>query len=696
MKNLICYLFIYLYLATRVTSLAQSISAQRRIDSLDRLYQDARIDTTKIVLLKELAWEHYVGTDFEKAKLYLKTQRQLLDNLQESKYKIWKNNHLAENYTINGSLILERTGNYDSVFQKYKIAQQILEQYPESHYSIYMANVLSNMGYAYNKQGKSLHALNYQLKAIQIDTLLTPMPKMYLAHLAEVGDLYALMGNKEQALAYYLKSLENAQKMQDTRYTYVSYGKLGDIYAALGRYPEAIEYVQLAITGATTFQRSLDVARFQSQLGGIYALEGDYKKAIYLFLFTLRAYERARLTTTTGMTGIMNRLARMYQKIGRYDSAQFYLDKAFGIQQKMKYYEGIPITLLNFAECYQTQNQYKKARKYYQMALDSSLKKYNVTNLQRAYTGLVKVNEGLRNFEDAFYFQKLANQLKDSISKVQNDNKLAEMQIKFETQAKEYQIKQLNIENELKNKEIREDKIILGLTISVFTLLLCFSFFIYRYRLRYQNKLKNIEAKHQMQMEKERISKDLHDNIGSQMSLISRKLDYMLMQDVNNEDISNLSTSTHDILSQLRQTLWAINKESIKIIELENKIITLVYQCQKLHEHIHISFQSNLSTQENLVFSVLEGLSFFRITQEALHNALKHSQAQEIKITLILAKQNVLTLKIEDNGIGFSKENASKSESYGLQNMQSRAAGIGATILIESQTNKGTSITVSK
>jgi signal transduction histidine kinase len=697
MKTPICHWLLYLLLISKIPSLAQSIPAQRRIDSLIRLYEQATLDTSKISLLQELAFEHYAKTDYEKAEMYITTQRKLLNELAEDKYKIWKNNQLADSYTLEGAIILEKNGDYEAVFQKYKQARVLLEKYPESQQSIYMSNLFSNMGYTYSRQGKYTLALDYQLKTIQIDTLLKPIHKMYNSHLTEIGDLYNATGNREQSLVYYFKGLESAQKMQDTRYVYLNYARIGDTYSALNRYEEAIRYTQLAIASANNFQRKLDAARFKAQLAGIYFLQKEYKNAISLFSHALKAYKNLNIVNSISIAGIMNRLGRVYQKTGKYDSSLYYHSEALTMQIKMKYHEGMPLTFLNLGELYQTQKQYEKAKKYYQIALDSSIKKHHIDNIQRAYLSLSQVSESLGDFKSALAYHKSISSLKDSLTKAQNANKLAEMQVRFETQAKEAQIKQLSIENELKEQEIKENKLWFLLMMSLFTSIFIFSFLIYRYRFRYQKKMKEMEKRHEIQLERERIAKDLHDNIGSQISLISRKLDQLLAKDENDEKMIDLSDSAHEVLNQLRQTLWAINKETIKISELADKIENLTYQYQKLQNGVKISFEKSLSLDQNWELSNLEGLNFFRIAQEALHNALKHSQADEIKVMFFSQKTNNLLLKIEDNGIGFMIDNYSiRPENYGLNNMKQRAERIGAKITLSSNLGKGTSIMISK
>ncbi len=85
-------------------------------------------------------------------------------------------------------------------------------------------------------------------------------------------------------------------------------------------------------------------------------------------------------------------------------------------------------------------------------------------------------------------------------------------------------------------------------------------------------------------------------------------------------------------------------------------------------------------------------IALYRIVQEALNNATKHSQASLVRITA-RREQGMICLTIEDNGKGFNPESAPLS-SLGLKMMRERADGVGASIQLESTVGGGTRVTV--
>ena len=84
------------------------------------------------------------------------------------------------------------------------------------------------------------------------------------------------------------------------------------------------------------------------------------------------------------------------------------------------------------------------------------------------------------------------------------------------------------------------------------------------------------------------------------------------------------------------------------------------------------------------------GLAFYRISQEAIHNAVKHGRARRLELDLRLDETS-LCLKIRDNGSGFHT-NANAGSGLGLRTMKYRANSIGGTLRVDSEPDCGTQI----
>ncbi len=217
-------------------------------------------------------------------------------------------------------------------------------------------------------------------------------------------------------------------------------------------------------------------------------------------------------------------------------------------------------------------------------------------------------------------------------------------------------------------------------------------------RNKYSKKLQAMKLQNEIQDERERISKELHDNIGTQVSYISSNLDWILHAPValgsENEKhrLSAVNKIAKEVISDLRETIWAIKKESVHLDELADRLKLYIRTQTGLYPAI--DFRVNESIQSDICFSPTNALNIFRIFQEATSNILKHANATELKLTIQSVRNDSFSLTIEDNGCGFVQAAAVKDH-YGLENMRSRANDMGAVLLITSGKNSGTRITLS-
>lgn len=201
-----------------------------------------------------------------------------------------------------------------------------------------------------------------------------------------------------------------------------------------------------------------------------------------------------------------------------------------------------------------------------------------------------------------------------------------------------------------------------------------------------------IENQLRLLLEKERISRDLHDNVGSQLTIISSGIDnaaYLAeKQKLNPKKLLQINETVRETVQNLRDSIWATHQNEISIDNFQNRLRQ--YLAKSVGDNL--TFQVNLVGQNVLLSSTL-ALTLFRIIQEAIQNSLKHAKATEILINGQFndEKGNV---EITDNGAGFDTNQAIKAESYGLNNMKQRIEDLAGNLKIDSRPNEGTKITL--
>ena len=210
---------------------------------------------------------------------------------------------------------------------------------------------------------------------------------------------------------------------------------------------------------------------------------------------------------------------------------------------------------------------------------------------------------------------------------------------------------------------------------------------------------RKLEIQKNLEQERIRISRDLHDNVGAQLSYLISQLDWMaehpdmLKEEVVwNNKITSLSEAGRNAMHTLRETIWAINHQELSVEEFADRFKQYVIKMTSVKSNLRVEFHEQLLYQATI--KPESALHIFRICQEAFHNAIKHSNSKKIDIYFTV-QDRLFTCKIQDFGYGFDVLNTVKKDSYGLQNMKQRAQEVGATFIIESIPNEGTSVSIS-
>lgn len=186
----------------------------------------------------------------------------------------------------------------------------------------------------------------------------------------------------------------------------------------------------------------------------------------------------------------------------------------------------------------------------------------------------------------------------------------------------------------------------------------------------------------------QQIGRELHDNIGQKLTLVSLYTQQMLYENKvphvteRIEQVSNIINQSLTDLRSLSKTLTDdhINSKSIiTIIQEEVNNMQALKKCNIHFSHNYSSKEMDVS-YKNLIL---------RITQEFIQNSLKHSKCRNIFINLHESSEYIWKLQIKDDGIGFNKNNI-KSNGIGLTNMANRAKMMGAEFSLDSLENVGT------
>jgi signal transduction histidine kinase len=206
-----------------------------------------------------------------------------------------------------------------------------------------------------------------------------------------------------------------------------------------------------------------------------------------------------------------------------------------------------------------------------------------------------------------------------------------------------------------------------------------------------QRKLIERELLRVSDAEKNRIGSDLHDGLGQYLtgiSCLSAALRDKLSAHSRSEaeEAATISSLVQEAIAQTRALARGLCPVQLETAGLDTALEDLTYQVQRMHGMECRFAPSGAIPSCNSAVA----LHLYRIAQEAINNAVKHSGAKHITVTLDFSKENKV-LRIEDDGCGFDPE-VQHGPSSGLQLMPYRAAMIGGTLSITSQPGAGTQV----
>lgn len=457
--------------------------------------------------------------------------------------------------------------------------------------------------------------------------------------LIEQARLYRKLKMFDEAIEVYAQAETIFKKLDDKNNVATVLNEWGVVYEMMENYPEAIRFYNRSLKLKEALKDTIGIAYSNSFLSGAYFLLNDLEKSKEYNLKALELFKK--LNDPYRMASLYTDMARIYEKEKNFDKAISLLKNSEKVAFEMNNKDLL------------SQNQFLLAELFAKQS----------------------------NFQNAYQYYKQYSNIKDSIFLETSQRTIADLNVQYQTADKNKRIAEQQ-KNLMLQKWLLALSLILLIAVSAATALIIRNKKLREAKIiseaKYKEDLLKMEARNELQRDRLRISKDLHDNIGSYLTYINAA--------INNDDLelSTLRQTTLESISELRRTVWLINRQSVTV---EEWIV-------KLREyHLKLKAVAIASEVEDPEFrlSAVQATELFRIIQEAVNNAVKYADASVIKI-IVVQKAGQISITVDDDGNGFDLEN--HQSGFGLKNMRQRIESIGGTFEIHSQIKKGTTIKV--
>ncbi len=316
----------------------------------------------------------------------------------------------------------------------------------------------------------------------------------------------------------------------------------------------------------------------------------------------------------------------------------------------------------------------------------------------QACEDLISIYKKEKDFENAVIQYDRLISFRDSISHSEQIKAVYDYKEKYESEKKDKVI----LNQKLTVQKSRIQLITLGLGILILSSIGLFTWIIFKKRrkrelLLQKKEMEQLQIKNELiafeamiegeEKERTRLSRELHDGIGALLMNIKARFQLLLKSSEDKEALEPTALLIDKTYDEVRRVSHNLMPNSLQMLGLKGAIEDLAYT----NSHANLHIETQIKGMENEL-DKNKSLILFRIIQELITNAIKHSKGNNILIQLIKQDQ-LLSLSVDDNGLGFDA-NQFNENGLGLSNIKSRVKYLRGELDIDSTLGEGSSFNI--
>ena len=493
---------------------------------------------------------------------------------------------------------------------------------------------------------------------------------------------YQNINQYDSSVYYYENTLKLLEKAKSPSKIASIYGSISRIYSDQKMNNIALEYIDKAMdinskqkdTSALIINY-INKSTLYYQMKNKAGEEECNREGLRLAILIKNPYLQISICTNT---------AAMFEDRKQYDSSLYYNQRAYQLAKEY----GSPIKSINpligIVACYVKKNNFNEANKYLQLInQNADIQRISLEQQLLITEQKINVFKGIGKYKEAVDLFLDYNKLRDSTTNIATQEKVLE----FNNKLKKAESEKLILAKEV---EINKQKTWLYLLSISGIALLLLGFLFYRYQnkkqeaksqqiklLEQENEFVAVKSSLEGQLnERVRISKEIHDDLGSSLTTISLLTEVLKtkIDGVKVPEVAKISATSARMVDSMNEIVWALNVHNDTLDSLVAFIRK--YARDFLQDTpIKLVFEEDVNQDFTLQGNVRR--SIYLVVKEAINNVVKHADAQQVKLN-IQTDNNKLTIMIEDDGNGI---NEAKKSAFGngLRNMKQRIEDIGGT-----------------
>ncbi|MEW7279054.1 sensor histidine kinase [Aquimarina sp. 2201CG1-2-11] len=647
--------------------------------------------------LNELSWKYRYKND-SIAMMYAKKAEKLSN---EAGYTL----ELATSYIRQGTLYLN-----NNLFEKaeYNLSQALKLEEKENNLSG-IARAMLQLGKLYKKLKDYDKALEFYNKSLFIRQQQNEYKKIALIY-NNIALLYKEKQKNSIALQYYHKSIDLRDSIQDKKGLIISYKNIGAFYNELKKTPKALIELEKGRRLSIELNDSIQLASIENNIGLSYVHLEKLDSALIHFYQSLSIKEKLNVKNKEA---VYNNIGLIKEKKNKLQEAIDHYNFSITIAKQNRNSIQLIDTYHHLGRTYKKMEKYDTALEYHFKALELAEFYEKEHRILDILSSIGEVYEQMKDYQNAnLYNEKhiiIRNQLENQSRK--NDETI--QLLNYERNQK----KILKAEKEKSDAE-SDQKTTQIMTLIIGCISLCVLFFmLFKYEKQKKQKeiaiqneklkqaeieklLKNQELKsiHAMidgqEKERKRIAQDLHDRLGSMLSVV--KIHYKSVEE-------NLEKIQIDSKMQYAKANELLDEACAAVREISHNMVSnvltkfgLIPALNELKQNIENTGALEIELIDYGFDDRIENeieINIYRIIQELIGNTLKHANAKEVSIQL-LKKETTLNITVIDDGDGFNTNDITNFSGIGIKGIQSRIENLQGEVVFDSGKGNGTTVTI--
>jgi signal transduction histidine kinase/Tfp pilus assembly protein PilF len=355
-----------------------------------------------------------------------------------------------------------------------------------------------NMGSIYRVSGDFHSALKADNIALESSILHKDSAAMATSYNNVAHDYYDL-GEFDRAYHYFLLSYKVATALDDSLTMAISTHNIGRIFKQLGRYEQALERLEASRKLSRKIGDVAGEPYSLSEIGDVLLRQGKYDSALAMLLQTLKLSREQNVRVLLPKS--MLNIAEILVKKNDFAGALAYYDTAYLQYSKTNDRFGIAEVNLGRGLAYMSMKRYDEAMRHIETSLkDAQQLNANLLEIE-CFKHLSSLFELRGDYKKALEYNKLFEQVEDTLFSQEMQSKMLKDQLQFETESKDFQIAALSLQQEQQKSEIKKQEFVRNILVVVMALSGILLITVYRSGQR-RRKINALLLQHQEEMEK--------------------------------------------------------------------------------------------------------------------------------------------------------------------------------------------------